>query len=1193
MDSIQMHLDIENSLNQTLKQTQVLMNSFNKSLEISAKNMGSIEKTAKSTTIQFDDIEDSTEGIAKNTINWSSGLSKIRSSVSYLVPKMATLFSVVGIIEAGKAALDFNTQLKSLSFQMGEYGKDAVTMRKATFGIVRDTGLAQENALQLVKTLRQSRIAAEDIRELGTATARYSELTGVSAESAAKLSAELVRTGGLSVKVSKAMITSMAQLQRQVGMTGSEMEQLGDIIIEDTKWLNQMDKSSGFIEDFNRGTLKLAGAFRQVGIDVSEVGQLMDRMLDPGRIEENALLYAKLGISMQDALSGELDPGMMTEKLKGLGEQLKGMGGPAAAALAQSLGMPLKQLRQMADIDTTKIGMEGGDLGAMVKEQESSGQKIEKTMNRIEGFITNTMSIMVEGLDKFSDMPLLKKGTWIAIAVGAGLLLTVMVKNLKKKFFALATDFGKTLTTATTEAITMGQQKAAISSSLAPARSGRREAKLQRVEAGPEFKGMEDTANYFDVLADSDLFPAIKNMSKNTADWLRKVALGSKGVSRLAQITQENNQSIRDRVGMYSNEQAILTNTLELTIQKKNEEESMLSTRLKDIKALPESARRQKEARIIANELEKIIDQTSKLEDKRNGIQERFEKSKRRQINLLEPQAQKQLAEEISGRQDLLQGQMSGFQERSKHINLQKVAVSDQLNLQKQMVEQQAMFVQNGQGSTDELLKATRQMKEMESLFEELNNESNELQINMADTRKELGLSNKEMRELEKATDKTADQLAKIDVSKREGFLTRMNRAVSTTLNKAASNLRNSFKVARESASAMGQSIVEKLNPSNWLKSIRASVRGFTDREGKETRGIMKGLSRGMRGLGGTMRKLAGPLALLGGVMLLLKPLLDSLKTALAPAMDMLTDVMFDLAEMIAAKILPAIIDIAIKLLPILGKLIDKLLPPILKVIGKLVEVIAGGLIKIIGKLILGMARLGFAIKAGFTRESKIKEELLGSTAMMDAMQVEFQKRADKAGHGQIIDKAYLEDFIGKESTDIKALYAEFGAASSALGKVANGIIDFGETIEGVGRSVYETGVSLEGGTMGEDLANNLIPILQDVADRGRAGTLIVRPDGSTVDGNGNVVGPATGAGGQAAQLYAEGGGVRVGSEAEMSVVDTGTQTADNTGRSAEAGEVAAEEAKKQTSRMDILITGIERQTGAIERLITQMVTSR
>jgi hypothetical protein len=44
MDSIQMHLDIENSLNQTLKQTQILMKSFNDNLTLASKNMGAIEK---------------------------------------------------------------------------------------------------------------------------------------------------------------------------------------------------------------------------------------------------------------------------------------------------------------------------------------------------------------------------------------------------------------------------------------------------------------------------------------------------------------------------------------------------------------------------------------------------------------------------------------------------------------------------------------------------------------------------------------------------------------------------------------------------------------------------------------------------------------------------------------------------------------------------------------------------------------------------------------------------------------------------------------------------------------------------------------------------------------------------------------------------------------------------------------------
>jgi hypothetical protein len=1182
MDTIQMHLDIENSLNNTLKQTQQIMKSFNNSLEISAKNMGAIEKQAKSTTISYDDIEESSSGIAKNTGIWSGALSKIRTTLSYVIPSVGAVFSVAAIGESAKAALDFNTQLKNLSFQMGDLGESTETMRKATFGIVRATGIAQENALQMVTTLRSSRIAAEDIRELGTATAQFSEITGASAEASTKLGAELVRTGGLSIESSKDMITQMARVQRQVGMTGSEMEQLGDIIIEDTKWLSQMDKTSGFIEDFNKGTIKLAGAFRQVGIDVSEVGQLMDRMLDPGRIEENALLYAKLGISMQEALSGDLDPAMMTDKLKGLGEELKGMGGPAAAALAQSLGMPLKQLRQMADIDTSNLGETGGDLGQMFKEQESVGESVERTMHRVQGTMTEAFSVMVEKIDagvtKLKGLPFLKKSFWVgAVAIGVG-AFALLFRSLRKKFFALATDFG----TAMTEAITMGQEKAAVISQSKQRRTGRREAKAGRIEAGPDFAQMEETANYFDLLADSDLFPAIKGMSRNTADWLRKIAMGSKGVSRLSQITTENNQAIKDRIGLYSQEKVILTENLSRNIENKETVYNDLVERQKQLVALQDSrtisARQMKEQHIISKELDKLDRQRLRLSNRRDGIEERFNKSMERQIKSLQPEALKNMYLEIKGNRETLESQTARNKQRREDLQVQRQALNSQILNTKEAI---TMAAANGE-SADEMIKLNNQLKDMENIFEEVNSESTTLEMSIADSTKELNLANKEMEQLLKATGKTSDELESIDVAKREGFLTRMNRAVGSSLNKAASNLKDAFKTARESAAAMGQNIVEKLKPSNWLKSIRARVRGFTDEEGKKTRGIMGKLNSGMGGLGKAMKGLAIPMALMGAAMVLFKPLIEVLKDEMAPIMEILKDVIFDLGSMLAEKVLPSILRIAAKLLPILGTLIDKLLPPVLMVVGKLVEIIGGGLIKIIGKLILGLTQLGIKIGAQFKGERKLREEL-GSGALLEAFKGTFR--------GRVSDEYARERLAGMEKDELRDLFSRFRAEQSRLGNVAEGIIDFGETISDVGRTVYETGRGMRGQTTFYDASVRMAGVLEDVADKAERGELLTRPipgDGSGVDVPA-VTTPSGGA--QAAQLYAEGGTVRVGSEAEMSVVDTGAQTADNTNRAAEGTEVLVEEQKKQNEKMDNLINTMRDMTTAVGRLVTQMGT--
>lgn len=1302
MDSISLHMNIENSLNETLKQTQILMKSFNSALEMSSKNMGAIEKEAKSTTVHYDDIEEASEKIQKNTFSWRTALGGVRTTLSYIIPSVAAVFSVAGILEAGKAALDFNTQLKNISFRMGDAGKSTTEMRKALFGMVKDTGVAQEKAMVMVETLRGARIAAKDIRELGTATVRYSEITGASAEQAAKLGTELIRTGGLSIKASKSMMTSMAKIQRSVGMTNAEMDQLGDIVIENTKWLGQMDKSAGFIEDFNKGTIKLAGAFRQVGIEVSEVGQLMDRLLDPGRIEDNALLYAKLGISMQDALSGDLDPSMMTEKLKGLGEELKGMGGPAAAALAQALGMPLKQLRQMADIDTSKLGETGGDLESMYKEQESRGEWVERKMNKAQGAMTEAFSFVIEkideGVSKLSGMPFLKKSFWIGIVLlGIG-AFALLWKTLRKKFFALATDFGGALTKATSEAISMGQQKASIISSKRQGRTGRPEARRQRVEAGPGFQQMEETANYFDVLADSDLFPAIKNMSKNTADWMRKIALGSKGVSLLGQITQENNQAINDRIGMYSNEQAILTHTLDLTIQRKNEEELVLVERQEQLEKIAKtqvlSAKQQKEAKMVANEINKLIGQEDKLLREKNKIQDRFEKSKRRQIHLLEPQAQKQLFEAIQSKTEENKKLLFSGELRKSELDVQMKALETQRAILKTEINHSA-----ASGATAEtMLRQNKQLKEMEDLFSEVSGESNELNMNMANARKEITLSNNEMAQLEEATGMAADKLANIDVSQRSGFLTRMSRAVSSTLNKAGSNFRDAFKKARESSIAIGKNIMAKFNPVNWLKSIREKARGFSEKEGGGVVGAIAGLTKSTGVVGLAM-------GAIGILMKFLRPILEKMQPIfdkVTAEFDKITDEIAPVLIKLGRSLLPVIMTLVRNLLMPLVKI---LLPPLIKVlgyvltaigflvitIGKLVTKLGakgvGGNIETMGKQLTQAADQMFQVSTQLqesNKQEKIKNLLISantnvlerSKALEEMVQLgeitklEAQDELKKAIIENVevlresimvqkreMFKEQMKDFMAalketpafkNEAKTLEALEGReeafgimmekqeffllknlgvkmeqiFGTSSDATGgfrgwmektnRVITNAVLGGEEQTGLMAPQEFIGggkaLSIKKILKNEEILSGLSTTVQEELEDmlqnkwGEVYEDIMSGNFETSNVLGQIekwlaelmakeetplIAPTTtagAAGAQAAQLYAEGGGVVVGPEAEMSIVDNEKETADNTGRAAEAGEIAAEESKKQNENLGTLITTLQGFTGTFQR---------
>lgn len=1161
MDTIQMHLEIENALNETLKQTQVSMKNFNSLVEASASKFSNLTKETTAVSDNYDDIETSSKNISGFTNLWSNTLGKVRNALASVLPGFTTIFSAAAIGETIKSALDFDTALTKVSFRMGDAGKSARQMRTAYHGITQETGISNENAVELVTNLRRMRIPVKDIQDLGIAVTKFSEVTGMSAQSAQTLGAELIRTGGLSVKMSKEIMTSMAQVQRAVGMTEGDMEILGTSIVENTKWLNQMDKTAGFIGDFNKGVIKLAGAFSQVGVDISEVAQLMDRVLDPGRIEDNAFLYAKLGISMQDALTGDLDPGMMAERFKGLGEELKGMSGPAAAAMAQSLGMPLKQLRQMAEVDLSKLGEGEKGLGDMWKEAITPQEQLEKATNRIKDY-------MVQGAEYLLDA--IKKIKPIMLAIGVGLLIAFAViwPKLRKKFFGLATDFKETLTSATSDAITMGQKKAAEISKRQTRRTGGREGLQQRVEAGPGFEQMQELAKTFDILAGSDLFPAIKKMTTNTAEWLRQISMGSKSTSLMGQLTEENNQAIKDRIGMYQIEKSIMSERLKDDIERRDKNQKEIATRMDFLNTLDESgdltARQQKELLMLTKEDNKLTKEIEKSTKQKGDYEKRFYDYSENQIRKLQPLALKQLYDESEQRKQLLESQQTVARIRLDELTVQKQALNLQEQSLQKAIQEVSERIKGGDATAEtmsDMIKFNKQLEETKGLQTDITYEANSLEMNFAESNKELTQTNDKLEKINKVALSTGKNMNNIDIPLREGAITKTMNFIGSTFRKAGSNLTDAFKKARESAAAMGQNIVEKLKPSNWLKSIRASIRGFTDKEGNETRGVMKNLGGSLGKVGGFLAKLAIPMMLLGLASEAMQPIMEALK----PVMDILKDVVGDLVKLLAEKILPPILRIAAKLLPILGMLIDKLLPPILMILGKLVELIGNYLIGMIGKLILSMTELGFKIKAMFMSQGESRDKLSG----------ELLETFKSQNDGLTTEEA-LRKIGAMNKEDLKQSYAEAAAANSTLGKVANEIIGFGETISGVGKTIYETGKEMSGSTRFFDAATKMAGVFEDVANKAERGELFT-PAGAGA-------GAATSsAGGIAASLRARGGGITVESEAQMITQNAAEQTAENTAETKDAAVITAEETIKQNEKIDILTNEVRNLTSAVK----------
>jgi len=277
-------LDIQTNLLKTMQGLNDTLANTNDLLVKNQKNFKELDKQTDKIADRYSDIEKRQRSINSLTEKFGKLLQGIVKVIGTIAGPLLGIFSLAGITDAIKGVLGYQQAFIDLSYTMGQSGKTYGAYVGAMHNIVQTTGIAQEKAEMLVVSLAKMRVPVKDIATLGNTTAMFSEITGVGADNAARLAGELTRTGKVGAKGVQNVMFAMVQVQRSVGMTNEEMEQLSDEIITDTKLLHQMGKTDAEIAKFAKGTAQLAGAFTKVGLTIQDTQDMLDRFIDPTTI---------------------------------------------------------------------------------------------------------------------------------------------------------------------------------------------------------------------------------------------------------------------------------------------------------------------------------------------------------------------------------------------------------------------------------------------------------------------------------------------------------------------------------------------------------------------------------------------------------------------------------------------------------------------------------------------------------------------------------------------------------------------------------------------------------------------------------------------------------------------------------------------------------------------------------------------
>jgi phage-related protein len=931
-------LDFQTNLLKTMEQVNTTLNSTNDLLTKNQKNLKQNDDQVVKMRDYYTDIEKKQKNI--NTLSEKFG--KILSGVGRILGSIAggllSVFSVAGIIDMIKETIHYQQTFLDLSARMGQGTKAAGAFTGALHSIVQSTGISEERAEALIKTLGEFRISTKDIANLGVATARFAEITGMSDTMASRLTGELSRTGRVGAQGIKGVLFQMMNVQKVVGLTEGEMEELGDTVITDTKLLHQMGKTDSEIESFSKSTTMLVGAFAKVGLSVQDAQGILNKFLDPTQFEDSAFMFAKLGYSLGDVMNGAVPGPELAGRLKSLGQQVKGMG-MAGVDMAKQLGMPYQTLKQMADLPVDDLAKalkdSGGDINkAMASAQASQtglGKSLDHTKNRVMDAgeqladkvmpaltsaakaLESVVAKITSNIDKF-----IKPALIIALIMAVAYVVYKVIESIRHRTVRASVDTSEVMRKGITGAMEMGSQKGSdlMKKNHQIASREMSEDYKKRVTESTGYSERMMKAQYFEMMKEFNSGSGAKATAQNTADWLKYISMGSKPTSLILATTKQHNQAIRDRLELTKRDNALIKNSIDFKVQYyKNELDGVNSVIAKLEQKANRTAQENQALRELTAEQDKYNKQIDKLNEQNDKFGIKAQRREQSQMNKLSVEQLITMKEQSKEIQQQLTADVNSASEKRKTLFTEKEALKlaqTQNKSQIDILNKKRAENTLGEGEIQQLLEAIKLQKQLDVEVERANNEYSEQLDKQREIRDALM---KQSEEEKKLTNTLANKQTKTEVSAKNPLFSIPN-LVGSALRDAGSKISDAGARISNSLRTHVEAMKEHMNPKN----------------------IASGLAKGMGGMTKALGKLGG----MAIAMMLIGPILQKIQPAIEQIMS--------LFEPLIKKLVPIFIKLLNAFMPLFIMLVNTVLPPLLDVLGFLLTVI-GFLVKAISSM--------------------------------------------------------------------------------------------------------------------------------------------------------------------------------------------------------------------------------------------------
>lgn len=795
--------------------------------------------------------------------------------------KLSLVFTSGGIIGAVakivKDSINLDNVTTKLAARMGKMVQKA-ELKGAVNSLQAEVGATYESAVEMVSMLA-SRRYVDNIAEAAKGANLFNRATGVAEGQVANFVTELNKGAHLTTSSINAMLTGMIKVQQNIGLSEEGMYAATIAIQKAAVNMSAFGKSSSDIQKMANQTTALIGAMEKVGVAAGDAAQLVDRLTDPDRIEDNILLYSQLGISMEDAMSGNFDLKNMDGQLKEMAQRIVDMGPIAGSQFAKSMGMSYKQATQMAK-------MEGNEAGQVAEAAQTAEEGALDTMKQLEeqteGFGDSMQTVFNKTEGRIRQLPK------IALVAG-GLLIATLLTKAKKKIMEFSQDISSpkqmsVMTEGIGSAIALGFNK------------GLRIAEQSLLQTGKTAKRV--TAQWFDSTAVGAFF----NGTERRIDALITKAKKQTFADVYLESAKKNKVDIlRDHESLLEQQKQAELNKLQDLLDEKQKEifkanegnmkEALAAVQTDVSNEANGSSSKQEKAKL------KAVQEIVKAYERMNSQQESFKN-----------RAKELLADDhdlLKNKEDLANAQekFSQAQESSAKAAAEAKAAEDKLN---ELIKTRDNLV--GEGAAAARKEYNKRISEQRAILKLAEDEA---KTKGEQLKTEEGLVEAAKKRVEDSEKEIKNQSMLVKLAK--GFAINMKAAVRERFDK--STFGQAYNAARQGGEGTKKG-----------RAIMAGV-GAVAKEG--TGKALSGIAKGVSGIMKSVGPMALVMAVVGKIMSKLQEpmekVIDGLMTFFQPVMDILTGVLGEALTKIVKGLFPPLLKISAHILQFMGVLLTPL----------------------------------------------------------------------------------------------------------------------------------------------------------------------------------------------------------------------------------------------------------------------------